>query len=452
MREEWHIDVYLDLWEQKTILDRGWLQWMNEKLIEAQYVLIICSTGARYKFARNRQFRLKYDRAVPDMFVGAVDHVLERCYVAKQPNTGINSPECLVAYFEYAGESDIPPKLDKTKRFLLMSDICDLYNHVSKSATDKLSPSELCLSDLKYKFTKSGKQLHSVLVRAMEFFTDNPDWLAELLEPVNPPESTPQKKQNGKTEKDKGKTVSDSNESPVNGSERSSSPPKDATIPADSRSHSRMSSSATEEDVLLEERQKRRRKEEESKMQRVSSSQDTTKLVDLPSQSVTNTPTKSSLNSPPPKPKVKSSSLRTDRILQSPSTCEDIDEEQMKMDLDFIHNFDMHHSSWYHPANPSDVLIDMDFTACTPPENVPLSETYKSFVNANGRPRNGSNDFVNPMFFALEGVTPYGIPDLKKLPLVKSDKNDNVIVDFEMPRDRLGQLHQTTLCDTSTDL
>ena len=497
MRGEWQLEVFLDLWAQKSILDRGWGQWLNEKLVESQYVLIVCSTGARYKFARNRPFRMKYERAIPDMFVSAVDAVLERCHAATLA-AGINSPQCLVAYFdEYAGESEIPPKLDKSKRFVLMKELDELYCHLTRTSHNKINSNSACISPEKYQVTKCGKQLHSVLEKAVKFFADNPDWLGELLEPVNSPESSPAKKQDDKQSSDTSitnetqdqvqnssdinspKSQRNYNSLPPNGfgpysklphhrktpSYDSTSRDVDVVSPkrngVESASHSRMSSSANEEDALLEERVRKRRLEEEAKMQRVANSHHRPDSAHPAAAETRYSPSKQKSSSMPrnfvvPPPPSSSSAAAGVKLMQSPSINEDIDEEQMKKDLDYIHNFDLHHN-WNRPADPNEVLINMDFTSCTPPEDVPLSQTYKNFSIYNGSSlQNGNSNFHNPLFFAMDCSKNPLAPNVNafnSLPRMANDKNDNVILDFQLPgTNRDQQTLKLSHCDSSTNL
>ena len=56
--------MYLDLNDVEGVKDMGIHSWIQEKIELSQFVVILCSTGARFKCARNRQFRMKQEREV----------------------------------------------------------------------------------------------------------------------------------------------------------------------------------------------------------------------------------------------------------------------------------------------------------------------------------------------------------------------------------------------------
>ena len=57
-------EVYLDLLDLESIKDMGIFSWIQERVELAQFVIVICSTGARFKCARNRQVKMKQERQV----------------------------------------------------------------------------------------------------------------------------------------------------------------------------------------------------------------------------------------------------------------------------------------------------------------------------------------------------------------------------------------------------
>ena len=56
--------MYLDLNDVDGVKDMGIYSWIQEKIELSQFVVILCSTGARFKCAKNRQFRMKQEREV----------------------------------------------------------------------------------------------------------------------------------------------------------------------------------------------------------------------------------------------------------------------------------------------------------------------------------------------------------------------------------------------------
>ena len=382
IRGEWNVTVYFDLWDQKTIADHGWHAWFKQRLTEAHHVLIVCSTGARYKFARNRPFRIKSERAVPDTFVRAVDALLERSHIAKQSNTNINCPSMCIVNFAYAGESDIPAKLDTARRFKLMQDLSELFCHVTGRGKGKTLPSSALPQA--YKHSKHGKQLHQVLKKALDFFNKNPDWLGEVLEPVE--SDVPSDAHDSNTDSPQTTDTLLSPNSPLSprsGGERetvvTSPDSRSSPTPAPSSSHSRVSSVANEEDSLIALRQERRKREEEQSLQRVSRKKKYLRL---------------------------GGREEAGDAWRSTSIGDDIGEEEMLRDLDFIRNYDPC-QPWTR-ADTGDVLINIDI-----PESVTVLPVLSA--DTHGKLANG---FANPLFF---GDAPTTFVEMK------SDKNDNVI-------------------------
>ena len=277
--------MYFDLWEQKDIAERGYNQWLQEKLIRSQFIIVVSSTGARIKCARNRQSKMKYDRDMPDMFCDAVDMVLQRSHANRHEMAAANLNSqptftCLVVSFPYSCENDIPPKLDTWERFSLMKDLYELYCKLSCAQQDQLPSKFPAVSPSKYKTTRLGKQLSQVLQKAIDFFDNNRDWVAERLEPVSPPMVPTENQKQPSVDEKRDESQPDPHAQPVNkenGQNHGHQGNNNLHKPVhESAGHSRMSStisSAAEEDaLLLEERRKKRQIEEEQKMEKVSSS------------------------------------------------------------------------------------------------------------------------------------------------------------------------------------
>ena len=266
-------DVSMDIWEQAEIQSRGPYEWMKEKIEWCQYVIIVCSTGARFKCVRNKQFNVKESRPVPDIFQDAVELVAEN--IRSNRECGTNASKFIVTYFEYSRNTDIPPKLDNVDFYFLMRDIFKLYCHIfGVEADDNHYRSYHGLSLETYSSTETGQQLYNAIDKAHQFFQDTPNWLGDTLEPLAPP--TPPSLPTpthyplppGGNMQIEPELVSDSQEgSPVRSV---SSPPECLPV---KNGHSRVSSTsvsvASEEDALIDERRRKRQKELMGSLDRV---------------------------------------------------------------------------------------------------------------------------------------------------------------------------------------
>ena len=222
---------------------------------------------------------------ITESFVWSVDYVAEKIRTSRQEGEDID--KFVVVYFDYAGEHDVPPKLDVAIRYPLMNDILSLYCHLHSvkwetmvgnaldSSLDSGDQMELVdrennnqvdagqvlsyngLTKDTFTETSAGRELQEAIDAAKNFFKENPDWLGETLEVVgNVATPTPNQKRAHEKEGENGKreegSTTDGSESPDNQTiSQESSPTK---IKVESKSS---------EDPAYKERQKRRMKEEE---------------------------------------------------------------------------------------------------------------------------------------------------------------------------------------------
>lgn len=202
--------VLFDIWDQHQLLSQGIHNWFVDKLDVAQYVIVICSTGARFKCARSRQQQqMKHDRPIPDLFAWAVDQIAEAMRKGKMDGDAFL--RYLVVNFEYSSQSDIPPKLDTAIKFSLMKDIFNLYCHLQCLKSDCLPEDMNCdgITEETWDNTECGQGLQEAIRDAKQFFDDNPDWLAQMLEPCSVlpsaalPEETSLESQSSRTKKKK---------------------------------------------------------------------------------------------------------------------------------------------------------------------------------------------------------------------------------------------------------
>lgn len=341
--------------------EQGVYAWLVDKVDVAQFIIMICSTGARFKCARNRQVRMKHDRTLPDVFAWGVDHVAEK--IRTSANTSEAKSRYLSAYFDYAGKSDIPPKLEITKKFRLMKDMYSLYCHLHGLKPNG-SHGKHGLTVDTYSKTEEGRSLQDALIDAKHFFKDNPDWLGQTLETVTPVLSPSRELTSVK---------------PQNGSGGRRMPVSPST--------------GSDKDSLLEERMKKRMREQEEIMDRRSmpkkeelvappystpgtspshmasdSSSSVTSMSPLVSPVV-------ALKSPPQVPSstyADSSGTLQSQELEIDDETDGDDTSQMQSDIDFIKNFDARHN-WEKVENGSTghffVDLELDIGVYTPPED-----------------------------------------------------------------------------------
>ncbi|CAH1783308.1 unnamed protein product [Owenia fusiformis] len=175
-------EVHLDIWAQNEVQEQGFY-WLTDKIDKVDFVIMVCSTGARYKCSRNRKSqKIKQEQPFPDMFASAVEHVAEKMRLIR--NEGDSLEQFIVVYFEYSTESDIPHKLELANRYKMVGDIFTLYCHLHgvKVESAKSIPNNTGILKENYHQTQTGQELKFAIEDAAVYFKNNPDWLGEKLE------------------------------------------------------------------------------------------------------------------------------------------------------------------------------------------------------------------------------------------------------------------------------
>ena len=215
-----------------------------------------------------------------------MDYVAEKIRISRQAGEDID--KFIVVYFDYAKESDVPPKLEVAVRYTLMGDMLSLYCHLhglkwetmagttqdslldagdqmelvdrennNKVEAEQVVSSNGVTSDT-FTQTQTGAELMDAITAANTFFKDNPNWLDEILEPVGnaaTPSPNPKNKVSGKEDQNEVK-------------QEVSSPPEVRKTPQNQNEaqESTPAKKSDKEDLEYKERQKRRMKEEEMQL------------------------------------------------------------------------------------------------------------------------------------------------------------------------------------------
>lgn len=178
------VTVALDLFEENEITERGVDDWLIDRLQEADYIMVLCSLGARLRCSKkNVKFKPDSRHILPDYFSVAVDYVAEKMRAERQK--GLSMHKFVTTYVEYSTRSDIPPQLETASQFCLMKDIHKLHIHLNTQGpdTDKsetISQSSTCENH--YHETETGAVLKATIEQAKAFFRENPSWMDDQLE------------------------------------------------------------------------------------------------------------------------------------------------------------------------------------------------------------------------------------------------------------------------------
>jgi hypothetical protein len=182
-------NVHLDVFEDQIIHERGLDDWLIDRLQEADFIIVLCSVGARLRCTKKRvRFKCDPYRTIPDYFAVAVDYVAEKMRVERMK--GLPMSRFIVAYMDYSYSSDIPHQIEMGTKLHLMKDISKLYCHVhGLNNTDNIKFGNLhpSMIDKYYEISENGLELQIAIESAKEFFKCNPNWVEDSMEDLPPP-------------------------------------------------------------------------------------------------------------------------------------------------------------------------------------------------------------------------------------------------------------------------
>ena len=220
----------------------------------------------------------------------SVDYVAEKIRISRQAGEDID--KFIVVYFDYAGEHDVPPKLDVAVRYTLMNDMLSLYCHlhgvkwetmagttpdslldsgdqmelVDRENNNKVEAGQVVSSNGvthdTFTQTQTGGELLEAINAAKKFFKENPDWLGEILEAVGNTATPSPNPKNKVNEKDDQSDVKQDESSTTDGTKS----PESQTDSRESSPTKNKGENNDTEDLTYKERQKRRMKEEEKRL------------------------------------------------------------------------------------------------------------------------------------------------------------------------------------------
>ncbi|XP_029456783.1 interleukin-17 receptor D [Rhinatrema bivittatum] len=182
-------EVAVDLWEHLKICKIGQREWLNRKISESQYVIVVCSKGMKY-FADKKNRRHKganRDVGKGDLFIVAVSIIAEKLCQRKQESD--DASKFITVYFDYSCEGDIPSMLDQTKKYKLMDHVPQLYCQLHSKDLSLQDPEQypVNVSKRNYFRSKSGRSLYVAICNMHQFIDQEPDWFGKQFLPSSPP-------------------------------------------------------------------------------------------------------------------------------------------------------------------------------------------------------------------------------------------------------------------------
>ncbi|XP_019392441.1 PREDICTED: interleukin-17 receptor D isoform X1 [Crocodylus porosus] len=182
-------EVALDLWEDLKICKEGQKEWLNQKISESQFIIIVCSKGMKY-FVEKKNWKHKgtsKDIGKGELFLFAVSTIAEKLRQAKQNSDDLC--KFIAVYFDYSCEGDIPGILDLSTKYKLMDNLPQLYSHLH-SRDLSCQDSEVYLVNISkrnYFRNKSGRSLYVAICNMHQFIDQEPDWFEKQFIPFPPP-------------------------------------------------------------------------------------------------------------------------------------------------------------------------------------------------------------------------------------------------------------------------
>ncbi|XP_067935694.1 uncharacterized protein [Watersipora subatra] len=176
--------VMADFWATQEIAERGIYFWLQHKMATVNYVMVVCSTGARFKSVANRRARLEQN--TDDAYLVAMRLL--------HSQTDLTGYQKVAVYFDYSSESEIPVLIENWQRYRLPQDIEPL---VSAFADECPKEKEFDVLPKDYPEQIYVQALKKKVSQTKNYISENPDWFHENMrssspsEPVTVPLSQP---------------------------------------------------------------------------------------------------------------------------------------------------------------------------------------------------------------------------------------------------------------------
>ncbi|CAH1264928.1 IL17RD [Branchiostoma lanceolatum] len=167
-------DVVFDMWCTNQISCVGKVDWACEQLDKADYVIIICSRGARHKMEDQNKPPLQ-EGLLGDMFTPWVKEIGSRIHSGDSDSLG----KYVVAYFSYSSAEDVPRTLRTVQPYYkLLKHMPELFCHLQ--GLERRSPAGTArvtgLEDIQRE-TMEGQQLVEAIDTMQKICDGKPDWL-----------------------------------------------------------------------------------------------------------------------------------------------------------------------------------------------------------------------------------------------------------------------------------
>ncbi|XP_030063168.1 interleukin-17 receptor D isoform X2 [Microcaecilia unicolor] len=181
-------EVAVDLWEHLKICKIGQREWLNRKINESQYVIIVCSKGMKY-FVEKKNHRHKgisKDTGRGELFIVAVSIIAEKLCQRNQESD--DASKFITVYFDYSCEGDIPSVLEWTRKYKLMDHVPQLYSqlHSKDLSLQDAEQYSVSVSKRNYFRSKSGRSLYVAICNMHQFIDQEPDWFEKQFLPSLP--------------------------------------------------------------------------------------------------------------------------------------------------------------------------------------------------------------------------------------------------------------------------
>ncbi|KAG5282617.1 hypothetical protein AALO_G00057970 [Alosa alosa] len=122
------IKVFLDLWESLSLMEEGVLGWYCKKIVESDYVLVICSPGLHLRPQEKKDVPEEEDPPDQNMSSAIVAMIGEE--LCRTKARGQDLSRYMTAMFDYSKETDMPVVFSLASHYNLTTDLPLLFSHL----------------------------------------------------------------------------------------------------------------------------------------------------------------------------------------------------------------------------------------------------------------------------------------------------------------------------------
>ncbi|XP_078595119.1 uncharacterized protein LOC144872634 isoform X2 [Branchiostoma floridae x Branchiostoma japonicum] len=177
LQRECHCEVILDLHKAEDIAKLGPMDWLVNHIRDADFVIVICSVGTKFKATKNKKARELHEiEPCGDLFTGGLKHISHRLHSQNE-----DMSKFINVFFPYSSKTDVPETLEIARTFKLMESMPALFCHIHGHPQFSMDGAAHIGIAEQVGSTESGCNLLSAIKKMKDKDAAEPDWFNKRI-------------------------------------------------------------------------------------------------------------------------------------------------------------------------------------------------------------------------------------------------------------------------------